>query len=126
MDQKMKEQIRKIARAAAQKQVSASKETYTKPRTVSVPPIPAYKPSTPNYKPAAPAYKLPKPTTIKPHVPKSATMFYTAPEKGGTISTNTMAKSLEQFRREMQQKQEAIEAVHRQQYEDMLKGQQHR
>ena len=122
MDQKMKEQIRKIARAAAQKQVSASKETYTKPRTVSVPPIPAYKPSTPNYKPAAPAYKLPKPTTIKPHVPKSATMFYTAPEKGGIISSSDTPKSLKQRLDEMKRKQEAIAAADRQQYRDMLKG----
>lgn len=35
----------------------------------------------------------------------------TKPEKSGIISTSTMAKSLEQLRREMQQKQETIAAA---------------
>ena len=49
-------------------------------------------------------------------------MFYTAPEKGGIISSSDTPKSLKQRLDEMKRKQEAIAAADRQQYQDMLKG----
>ncbi len=49
-------------------------------------------------------------------------MFNTAPEKGGIISSFDTPKSMKQRLNEMKRKQEAIAAVNRQQYQDMLKG----